>query len=174
MNTPLHHPVAILKERPFDGRLRVLEVDWSRDDRLPSIAEILDAQEDVPQGFREDCVARVNGELVPRLMWPYVRPKRGCRIASGETIDVVVTFTLPLCGGGGGSGGAHKNPIVTVASIAVLLAATVVSAGAFEPLAASLGAVGYFGAGTTSAALLGAGVGIGGAIEISALKPIRS
>ena len=36
MNAPLRYPIAVLKERPFDGRLRRLEVDWSRDDRLPS------------------------------------------------------------------------------------------------------------------------------------------
>jgi len=40
---PLRHPVAVLKERPFDGRLRILDVDWSKP-ITPSIADILDAQ----------------------------------------------------------------------------------------------------------------------------------
>lgn len=162
MNAPLRHPVAVLKERPFDGRLRVLKVDWVRS---PSIAEILDAQQDVPQSFREQCAVRVIDELVPREMWRYVRPKPCC-IRDGKVIDVVVTFYLPLGNPGGGSsgGGAKKNPVATVATIAVLLAATVVSAGALGPVTG-----GFLAAGTVGASVLGAGVGIGGGIEVSAL-----
>jgi hypothetical protein len=63
MNAPLRNPTAILKQRPFDGRLRVLDVDW---ERRPSIAEILAAQADLPQNFREQCVARVVDDFVPR------------------------------------------------------------------------------------------------------------
>src|SRR5579859_4530125 len=100
MNAPLRHPVAVLKERPFDGRLRVLPVDWSAE-RTPSIAEI--AALHVPQPFRDQCVARVIDEFVPREMWHLVRPKPCC-IRGGKVIDVVVIFTLPLGNSGGGSG----------------------------------------------------------------------
>ena len=96
MNAPLRHPLVRLKERPFDGLVRVLPVVWSA---APTIAEILDAQADVPPRFRALCVARINGELVPREMWRYVRPKREL------AIDVIVTFTMPVHGGGGGGGG---------------------------------------------------------------------
>jgi len=173
MNAPLRHPVAVLKERPFDGRLRILSVDWAAE-RTPSIAEILDAQSDLSINFRAMCVARVNGELVPRELWHLVRPKRN------PPLDVVVTFTLPLGnpggsgGGGSSSGGGHKSGMqtaATVGTIAVLLAATAISAGALGPLAASLGATGGFlGASSVSAAILGAGVGIGGNIERCALE----
>ena len=165
---PLLHPVAVLKERPFDGRLRRLEVDWSR---APSIAEILDAQEDLPQHFRDHCIARVIDEEVPREMWRYVRPKP-CSVRNGKVIDVVVIFSLPLGSPGGGGarggsgGGAKKNPIATVATIAVLLAATVVSAGALAPLDAGL-----LGAGTIGAHLAGAAISLGGALAIAALVP---
>jgi len=170
MNAPLRHPVAVLKERPFDGPLRILPVDWSAE-RTPSIAEILGAQSDLPPGFRERCVARVNGELVPRAMWPHVRPKPCC-VRGGKPIDVVVIFSLPLGNGGGGgssggsSGGARKNPLTSVATIAVLLAATAVTAGAAAPL---LGA--SFAASTVGAAIAGTAIGIGGALAIAALSP---
>jgi len=164
MNASVRHPVAVLKERPFDGPLRILPVDWSAE-RTPSIAEILDAQADLPQGFRERCVARVNHELVPRAMWPYVRPKPRC---GGKAIDVVVIFALPLGDGrgGGGSGGARKNPIASVATIAVLLAAAAVSGGALAPLSAALGPT------TIGAAVAGSAIGIGGFFETSALRAL--
>jgi hypothetical protein len=170
MNAPLRHPVAVLKERPFDGRLRRLEVDW---DRAPSIAEILDAQEDLPQGFRDRCVARVVDDIVPREMWRYVRPKPCC-IRGGKVIDVVVIFSMPLGGPGAGGarggsgGGAKKNPTATVATVAVLLAATVVSAGVLGALGPGFAALG---AGTVGAHLAGAAIGLGGGIEFRALAP---
>ena len=168
MNAPARHPVAVLKERPFDGRLRILPVDWTAE-RMPSIAEILDAQDDLPDGFREGCVARVIDEIVPRAAWHLVRPKPCC-VRDGKVIDVVVTFALPLGnpGSGGSGGGAKKNPGATVATIAVLLAASAVSFGALGP--AGLGIAGL-GAGP-AASLAAAGIGMGGAIEVSALRTI--
>lgn len=164
MNAPVRHPVAVLKERPFGGRLRVLDVDWSR---LPSIADVLDAQE-VSAEFRAQCVCVVNDEIVPRAMWRHVRPKPCC-IRAGKVMDVVVIFRLPLGDGGSGGargGGARKNPVATVASVAVLLAATALTAGAAAPL---LGA--GFGASTIGASLLGAGVGLGGSLAVASLLP---
>jgi hypothetical protein len=167
MSAPLRHPVAVLKERPFDGRLRRLEVDW---DHAPSIAEILDAQEDLPQGFRDRCVARVVDAEVPRAMWRHVRPKP-CAIRNGKVIDVVVIFSLPLGGPGAGGarggsgGGAKKNPTATIATVAVLIAATVVSAGALAPLGPA------FAAGAIGARLAGAAISLGGGIESRALAP---
>ena len=171
MSAPLRHPVAVLKERPFNGRLRRLEVDWNN---APSIAQILDAQDDLPQGFRESCVARVIDEIVPREMWRYVRPKPCC-IRDGKVIDVVVVFSLPLgnSGGGGaglgGGGHAKKNPVVTVAAIAVLLVGAAVSAGALGALAPGLAPL--LGAGTFGAHVAGALIGLGGALAIAALSP---
>src|ERR1700678_2164117 len=100
MNAPLRHPVAVLKERPFDGRLRILPVDWAAE-VMPSIADILAAQKDLPARFVEGCIARINGERVPRPLWHLVRPKPAAKV------DVVVDFLMPLgnSGGGGRSAG---------------------------------------------------------------------
>jgi hypothetical protein len=71
MTAPLRHPLVAVKERPFNGRLRILDVGWN--DR-PSIADILEAQTDLSQRFRDGCIARVNGVPVPRAWqskgWP--------------------------------------------------------------------------------------------------------
>jgi hypothetical protein len=147
--------IAVLKERPFDGRLRRLEVDWNA---APSIAEILDAQDDVPDYFRERCVARVIDELVPREMWRYVRPKPYA-IRDGKVIDVIVIFSLPLESGGGGGQSSTKNTIATVASIAVLLTAV-----AIQPWLASI-------VGPTFAAIGTAAFAIGATLAIHALVP---
>jgi hypothetical protein len=126
----------------------------------------------VAPDFRDRCVCVINDQIVPREMWRHVRPKPCC-IRRGKVIDVVVLFRLPLggpSGGGGSSGGARKNPIATVASVAVLLAAAAVSGGALGP--AGLGLLGAgFASATPGAAVLGAGIGLGGSVQTSALAP---
>ena len=159
MNAPLRHPCVALKERPFDGRVRMLPINWLSGQTV-SIAEILASQSDLPLHFHERCVARLDGEIVPRAMWPHVRLKPLI------TRDVTVVFSLPLGNGGrggGSGGGGSKNPLASVAEIAVLVAAAAVSGGA-------LGFAG-FGAGTVGASLAGAAIGIGGALAVAALAP---
>ena len=162
MNAPLRNPVAVLKERPFDGRLRVLQVDWSR---APSIAEILDAQADVPDNFRERCVARVVDEIVPRVMWRYVRPKPCC-IRNCKVIDVVVIFSLPL-GNGGGRSGSSGGAAKKIRSrrwrpSRCCSPPPRVSGGALAALGPGFAA---FGASTIGANIAGAAIGIGGSLE---------
>ena len=77
-------------------------------------------------------------------------------LAAGESL---VIAAVPR---GGGSSG--KNPLATVAMIAVMVAATYASGGAF-----AVG--GWFAAGSTSANLLSAGIMLAGGVLVSALFP---
>jgi hypothetical protein len=86
--------VAVFKERPFDGRVHVDPIPVR--DRMPSIREIIANAPELPVGFDGYCEARINGDLIPRDVWRVVRPK------AHPTLDVVVTFTVPLQDGGGG------------------------------------------------------------------------
>jgi len=151
MNAPLRHPLAIFKERPFDGPQRIMPVSGAA-----SIAEILAAQPDLPRWFNETCVARIDGHLIPRETWHRVRLKPDGRAQ--------VVFSIDLKQGGGSRGGS-KNTFATVASIAVLLTAAAISGGAAAPL---LGA--EFAAGTIGANVAGAAFGIGGALAIAGLS----
>jgi hypothetical protein len=136
------------RDRPFDG-------DFHRHlvalDGAPTIAEVLESAPGLPAEFIAVGEARLNGELIPREWWARVRPR--------GTIDSCITLHMPLLDGGGGGGGdgkAKKNPLATVATIAVLLAATALSAGALGPAGLSLlGA--SFGAGGVGAASPGGG-----------------
>jgi hypothetical protein len=123
--------VAVFKERPFDGRVHINPIAVC--DRMPTIREIIANAPELPEGFGEYCRAHINGDLIPRVVWHVVRPR------PHSTMDIAVTFTVPLQGGGGGgsSGGAHKNPLASIASIAVLLVAAAVSGGALAPLIAT-------------------------------------
>jgi hypothetical protein len=140
--------VAVFKERPFDGRVHVNPIAVC--DRMPTIREIIADAPELPVGFDEYCRAHINGDLIPRDVWHVVRPR------PHPTMDIAITFTVPLQGGGGGgsAGGAHK-----IASIAVLLVAAAVSGGALAPFIAT---------GWVSS-LAGAGIGIAGRLEIDAL-----
>jgi hypothetical protein len=95
---------------------------------------------------------RRNETLAPRDIWHVVRPRRH------PTMDVALTFMIPLqgSGGGGASGGGQKNVLATVATIAVLLAAAAVSGGALD-----LPALSFLSAGAVNS-LAGATVGLGG------------
>lgn len=100
---------------------------------------------------------------VARDKWERVRPKAG---------TLVAIYCLPM-GGGRKAGG--KDPLTTVATIAVLAAATAVSGGLLGPAAAGTIGTGLLGgafaAGGIGAALAGAAVGIAGSLAISALAP---
>jgi hypothetical protein len=136
------------RDRPFDGEYHRHLVPLKG---APTIAEVLERAPGLPRDLVAVGEARLNGELIPREWWGRVRPR--------STIDSCITLHMPLLGGGGGGGGdgkAKKNPLATVATIAVLLAATALSAGALGP--AGLGLLGAsFGAGGVGAASLGGG-----------------
>jgi hypothetical protein len=161
-------PVSVaVRPRPFGP---VHRRHLRAGERLPTIAEIFAATPGLPPGFAQTCEACVNDIPVPRSMWHLVRP------LSSHHQAVAVTFTQRLQNGGGSSaasagssGAAHKNPLATVASIAVLLVGAAVSGGALAALAPGL--LGAFGAGTIAASVAGAAVGIGGALAIAALTP---
>ena len=127
-------------------------------------AMLMDMRDQLPPGFARDGVVMINDQIVPRKMWRFVRPR------VRHDCEIIVHVMIRLQGGGGGQGGGQKNTLATVAMIAVLVAATVVSAGALGP--AGLGLLGAgFASGTIGASLLGAAIGIGGSLAISALTP---
>jgi hypothetical protein len=105
---------------------------------------------------------------IPRENWHRVRPKPGVAVA---------VYVLPMGGAGRGGGGrsSGKNVLTTVATLAVLAAATAVSAGLLGPAAAGTIGTGLLGssfaAGGIGATLLGAGIGIVGSLAINALAP---
>lgn len=115
----------------------------------------------VPERIRKTglgVLVTVNGQVVPQDCWPRLRPK------SGTLVNVGV---VPTDGGGG------KNPLASILSIAVLVAAPYLGAA----LGTSLG-LGVMGTGVLTAAqtaffsgLVTAGVGVLGAMAISALVP---
>jgi hypothetical protein len=163
MNAPARQPMlpVVWRQRHFVGAPQRRDFDlsvWS-----PTIGQIVDSipASELPRGFAELGEARINGELVPRGLWHLVRPKQR------PGFDTVVTLHVPLHdhGSSGSSSGGGKSTIALVASIAVLLVASVLSAGSFGLLGAS------FAAGTFGAWAAAAAVGIGGALAISALTP---
>ena len=100
----------------------------------------------------------VCGVPVPRGWWSNVKVKA----------DAWVTVRVVPRGGGGGGGG--KQIIGTLATIALLVGATAITAGAFGP--AGLGiAGGLFASGSLSAYALAAGVSVVGQLALSALAP---
>lgn len=146
-------PVPVLwRDHPFSARLRRYAAVEGQ-----SIADIVAAcARDLPQSFVNSGVVTINGEPVPRAMWRHVRPR--------ARSDRAVIVSLHILQGGGGGGG--KSTLMTVASIAILLAATLASAGTLAPI---LGAA--FAGGTLGASLLGAGISIIGSLALRALAP---
>jgi hypothetical protein len=110
---------------------------------------------DLPYDFERFGCVTINDELVPRPLWRRVRPR--CR---GELDDITVSFHVAPMGGEGGIS------IATIATLAILVAATVVTAGALSPL---LG--GYFAAGMIGAKLAGLAIAVVGTLAVSALTP---
>lgn len=134
-------------QAPFSDRVKIFGTAPGA-----SIAEILADMPQLPPGFVEFGTVRINDVDVPRAMWARVRPKP-------DQVDRPVIMTLHVAPG-------HSQILRTIATVAVLVAAVVVSAGFAAPL---LGA--SFAAGTIGASLLGAGIAIGGSLAIAALTP---
>ena len=161
MDARLRHPIAVFKERPFDGRVRRVQIT-----QRISIAEIAAGIDDMPAGWFKRCECRINGELVPRGLWHLIR------IKPEPGRDIVVSFTVPIHGGPSGAGGQRKNTGAMVASIAVLLAALAVSGGALGPAYLGWGGA-AFAAGELGAVAAGGAIGVGGPLEANALKGVQ-
>jgi hypothetical protein len=144
------------RDRPFGGAFHQHVVPF--EGRPPTVAAILESVPDLPEDLRVVGEVRLDGELLPHDRLDRVRP----RMHRGRCI----TLHMPLeHGGGGGSGQARKNPLATVATIAVLLAAAAVSGGVLGP--AGVGLLGASFAGVSlGAAVLGAATGCGGELRV--------
>ena len=148
-------PMLAIREQPFSGITRVRVVDEIS--MAPSIADLLASERNLPALFIENCEARINGELVPRDRWTYVR------LRPQATQAISVTFTQPMHGGGGG------NTWKLIATIAIVVVALIVSAGTF---AAALPAGTFLG--VSASAWAGAAIAIGGSLALAALTPSPS
>jgi hypothetical protein len=104
-----------------------------------------------------DEVTGLEWEIL-REHWGRVKPRSGGRYVLRVGVRM---------GDSGDKGGGGKNPFATIAAIALLVVATAITGGA----AAGLFGTTLFAAGSTSAALLAAGVSIVGALAINALAP---
>lgn len=130
-----------------------------------TVSEIISTVPDLPDRFWAHGVVCLNyvkdGQAhcdpIPRAFWNIVRLKE-------KPVPTTLTLHLPLAGGGSRDGGG-KNTFSLIASVALLAATAAITAGAAAPL---LGA--SFAAGTFGASALAGGIGILGALAISALS----
>jgi hypothetical protein len=88
-------------------------------------------------------VIDIDGRMVPREMWPFVRPKAGSGITE-------IRFLFALHGGGGEG---EKNPLALIASLALLAATGFVAGGGLAPLLGSSFAQGTIGANLAAGAI---------------------
>lgn len=101
------------------------------------------------------AVVMINGEIIPQEYWHRVRPKAG--------LHNIAVRVVPQGGGGG-----KKNPIATLLSIAVLVAAPYLAGAILGPTLAAT----QIGIGTlTYGGLLSSAIGVVGRLAISALAP---
>lgn len=130
-----------------------------------SIAEIAARIPGLPRDFHEIGIVCIDGEPVERFAsWNGITIDQWGRIIPKPRADGVirVTFHLTLHGRG------VRSALAIVAAIALVAVTTAISAGALGP--AGLGiAGGFFAAGSTSATLLAAAVGILGRFALTAL-----
>ena len=128
-----------------------------------SILEIVLSTECLPRNFITCGHVCINGELVPREMWAYVRPK-----PTSNLVPIAVTMHVTLHGGGGGGGGGGRKSIIGLVAAVALVAVTAFIAG---PFAAGLFPVlgETVGLGFTVGQVLAGAVGIAGALAIGAL-----
>jgi hypothetical protein len=128
-----------------------------------SIAEIVQSVPDLPVRFLAEGEVHINGQMVPRDLWPMVRPR--------VRYDFEIVVTLHVRARGGGGQGGSKNPLATLAAIALLVVTTVITGGILGPAGALSLSGTYFAAGSVSATLLAAGVGVIGSLALAALSP---
>ena len=143
------------RDAPFSGRVHTMALTQGL-----SCAEIVAKVPHIhTRRFLQEGVFCINGEPVPRGMWHLVRPK--------AREDLCVTLHMPIHGGGG----AGKDALRLVATIALLIVATAISGGALGPQ--GLGVLGSsFAAGTIGAQVLAGAITLGGALLLGAfVKP---
>lgn len=149
---------------PFTGPIYRMTVEPGL-----TVAEIVARAFGLPVDFAENGIACVNGQAVPRHLWHRVRVRSKKRHQAGrgrlgEGTHVFVTLQPVLAAGGSGGGSAQIGTLL--ASIALLAIGIAISGGALAGLVPGL-----FQAGSISAKIAGAVVGIGGALAIAALTP---
>jgi hypothetical protein len=146
-------PLAITyRAQPFTGRVYRTVLPQGL-----TCAEIIAQVPDLDtRRFLEIGTFCINGEVVPRELWTYVRPK--------SRNDIIVTMHMPIRGG---AGQAVKDAVRIVAAIALVVVASLVTAGA---AAGILGP--SFAAGTLGAQILAGAISVGGALLLGAfVKP---
>lgn len=143
------HELAIIPvhARPHPMSMEVFHAEFPAG---LTIAEILGPE-------AKSCHVEIGGMTVPEEWWIHVRPKPG---------HAVVITRYPQ----GGSSAKSIFRIIAFAALAIGVA--LISGGALAELAFIPGNL--FAAGTLSAGLLAAGVGLGGALLINALIPPQS
>lgn len=118
-----------------------------------SIAEYVELfRDELPFDFERFGAVTINDRPVPRDQWHRVRPR------VRYDLEITVSFHVAPMGGG--------LNIATIATLAVLIAATLASAGALSPL---LGAA--FAAGQIGAKVAGLAIAVVGTLAVSALTP---
>lgn len=168
MTKPLDQIGVAWRLRAFDGPVgRLMFVKDG--DRWPTIADIVDRVPNLPARFDRDGEVRINGVKWPKETWHMARP------APREGYEVGITLHLPLRDGGGGGQGGGKSTIALLATVAVLLVAAAVSGGALALIPGLEAGLGFsLAGGSIGASVLGAAVGIAGALAIASLtKPPR-
>lgn len=148
------HTPIILRPSPFRTETRQYMAAPGE-----SIEGILLAFPDLPPEVWSHGVVRIGEWEIPRDRWHLVRPKPGTR----HLVQVGIRV------GGGGSGG--KSIFTTLLAVALIVATTAITGGILGPAGALSVSTTLFAAGSTSAALLAAGVSVLGALALSALAP---
>lgn len=126
----------------------------------PTLFELVAGIPDLPAGFMERGDVRVSGHLVPRHLWPFVRPK-----PSTSGLSTYVTLHLAPRGSGEGQDGS-KNIIGLVAALALTIATAGIAAGALAGLG---GVFAGLTAGSLGAQILAGTVGLAGSLALAAL-----
>lgn len=116
-----------------------------------TVTELVRQADYLPVDFNQHGFVTIEGEVVPRHLWPICKPKVG----------TVVGFHAPIRGGGGGGG---KQIIGLIAAIALTVVSAGIAGGALAPLLGT-----SFAAGTIGATLAAAAVSLAGALAIGAL-----
>lgn len=148
VHSPNKFATAVYRSQPLSDQTRVIMLP--RDRTIAELVELAITQHGLSTSFRHSGDVRVGGEVIPREYWPRVRLR--------QDKTSIISFHHKIAGSGSGQG---KNPLLTIALIAVLITATLVSGGLLG---------GVFAAGTISAQLAGTALLIGGSLAIGALS----
>lgn len=127
-----------------------------------SVAEIVRSFPGLPKDFMQRGTVSINGHELHRDRWHAIRPK----VFSASSPHVLHFSIAPR---GGGQSGAGKQIIGIVALLALTLATAGIAGGLLGPAGALSISSTYFAAGSISAKILAAGVGLLGALAIAAL-----